>query len=258
MESTLAAQFKDLRGDVGHDQGYGRGPDFGDPEWDRRQLANITRFVKGGMRRFYNCGYDWSFLRPVATMTLPQGEVVVPLPDDYARPEGQIAVSTTGAINYTVLDFGGIGAVYQSAAVMPDTTGRPEMVCEEPLKGTTILNSSRRQLRFWPIADQDYILKFQYHLNPNYLTGDLPYAYGGPQHAETLLEACLAVGELINDDGNGPHNQAFTQLLEVSKVIDGKSKPQHLGYNGNGRAMLWTRRNIWSGQRITINGVEYD
>ena len=51
---------------------------------------------------------------------------------------------------------------------------------------------------------------------PDYLSTPFPYAYGGAEHAETILESCLAVAELRLDDMAGPHNQQFMARLAAS------------------------------------------
>lgn len=258
MESTLAAAYADLTGDVGHFLGYGRGSDNGDTAWTTAQAADVARAVKGGMRKFYFCDYDWSFLRPMATLTLVDGTVTVTLPDDFGGIEGKVIVSSSGdSIGYT-LDVGGIGAVYHAATLDPDAVGQPELMCVEPLKGTTHLAGQRSQLRFFPTPDQDYTIQATYYLNPNYLTGSLPYAYGGPQHAETLLEACLSVAELIKDDTVGIHAFEFDKRLQISKDIDRRNKPQHMGYNldRSDCRQGMTRGSVYQ-PVVTFNGVEY-
>lgn len=261
-ESSLTAAFRDLQADVGDFLGYGRGADFSDPAWTTRQQADITRSVKGGLRLFYYCGYDWSFLRPVATFTLDSGASVLPLPDDLGGVEGQIVLSSPSNTSWYPISFVPVGAVTQKQAELPNTTGRPVMACQESLKGTTGDASNRFQLRFWPAADQDYTLKFQYYVHPDYLSGAFPYAYGGPQHAECLLEACLAVAERVKDDvdprgGASPHQVAFERLLSISKDIDRRNKPQTFGYNADRSDKLhretWRH---WNGQSVvTVDGV---
>lgn len=262
MEPSLNAQFKDLQAEVGDFLGYGRGADFAETAWATRQQADITRAVQGGLRMFYYCGYDWSFLRPVTTLTLASGSVVLALPGDVGGIEGQLVISTPQSTSWWPLDLAPIGVVSQKAAELPNTTGRPQLVAIEAIKGTSLTESSRSQLRFWPTADQAYTLKVQYYVHPDYLSGSFPYAYGGPQHAEALLTACLASAERVKDNadpraGNSANQVAFVQLLKQSQAVDRRNKPQSFGYNAD--TSDWRHRPMWrhrDGQQpVTVNGV---
>ncbi len=261
-ESTLNAMYKDLQADVGFFLGFGRGPDFDDPIWDSKQSASIERSVKGGLRNWYFCGHDWSFLQPVSTLTLLSGSRTLQLPDDCGGVEGQITFSTpTNNAWWRPIDFGGIGRVYQAYQQYPTRTGWPELCCVEALKGTTINRSNRMTLHFWPEADQDYVIQFRYYVSPDYLSGSFPYAYGGPQHAETLLESCLAVAEKLLDDAATVHAAEFAARLQVSMELDRRNKPQTLGYNRDESDLLhgrrWGGRDPWLEQRVTYDGAVY-
>lgn len=258
MEPSLAIAFAELTGSIGFDLGFGRGADNDDTTWAPEQQAIVTAATKGGMREFYFCGYDWSFLHPVATLTLLSGESTVNLPADFGGPEGKLVVSLAGGARVCVMDFGQVGRVLVQQVAQPDTTGVPQVVCEEPIKTTSKLKGQRHRLRVWPVADQDYTLTFAYYINPNYLSGQFPYAYGGPQHAETLLAACLAYNEQVLDNvKDGPHKARFEERLVKSRAIDARQKPQHLGYNrdhSDGRDVFWDSRHRWP-EVVTFDGV---
>jgi hypothetical protein len=258
-ESSLNVAFKDLRGDVGQHLGYGRGEDFDQTAWTEKQTTNIDRCVKGGMRRFYFCGHNWSFLRPCVTMTLTDGTATIQLPDDFASPEGVAIVSTSSGTLACRLKFGGIGVINDRFARDPDSTGQPLYLATEPLKGTTKTRSNRQQLKVFPTPDQDYSIQFKYNLLPNFLSGSEPYAYGGAEHAETLLSACKATAEIdFNDIVNGTHSQEFQRLLAASIMLDNRAKPQHFGYNGDRSDGMYypDRRDFES--VVTFEGVEYE
>lgn len=212
--------------------GWGRGarsPNT-DTAFTTPQQQAVDRCIKGGLRKFYFSGVNWSFLQPVASLSLASAANTAALPADFGGGEGRITVTQASGVLWGPLEFGSIGDVYQAESAFPATTGRPQMACVEAIKGTALAASSRSQLRVWPLADQAYTLKFRYYVNPDYLTGLLPYAYGGPEHAQTLLEACLAEAELILDDAATVHAQAFQQSLASSKDVDRRKKPENLGY----------------------------
>ncbi len=138
----------------------------------------------------------------------------------------------------------------------PSTTGRPLFACIEPIKGTTGTHGQRFQLRVAPTADQSYTLQFQYHISPHYLTGSMPYAYGGPEHSETLLESCLAVAEKILDNKADLHATEFQRMLKVSQDLDRRKKPQTQGYNGDrSDDMSWQARTPWRREIVTVGGL---
>lgn len=257
-EPSLSAAFTTLKSDVGDWLGYGRDED----DWDGEQAEDVEHAIKGGMRKLYYCGYDWSFLRPVASLTLLQGHSTVECPDDFGQPSGRIVVSVSGATFSGELDFGPIGDVYSKFALAPDTTGAPICACVEPIKGTSLTDSQRWRVYVYPAADQDYTLQFPMTINPDYLSGAKPYAYGGPQHAETLLAACRATAELdFNNVAQGPQFVEFMRLLQASKDIDGRQKPTVLGYNRDmstrRRGRYWDRRDLYGLTNVTFNGTSY-
>jgi hypothetical protein len=265
LESTLSLAYADLLGEVGLFLGYGRGAAFGDPPWSTPMQNAIESCVRSGLRQFYfptavegGSPYDWSFLKPVATLSLAATKTTLPLPDDYGSFEGQITISTPAGNQYWPVNLVGIGQVYAAQARKPTTTGRPEICCEEPVKGTSPTQGQRFQLRFWPAADTAYTLQFQYYLLPEALSGSSPFTYGGMAHAETILESCLAIAEQRLDDSSTVHSMKFQERLLASIGVDRRSKPQTLGYNRDQSDCFNRGRNRVYGQNgITYKGVQY-
>jgi hypothetical protein len=263
MESTLGVQLEDLQKAVGFFLGYGTNS----AKWNAKQTEGIAESVKSGVRQFYyppklegdQTAYDWSFLKPVSVMTLAVGEKLQRLPDDYGGLEGQVTLSSDAEINWWPLNVCGVASVYAKESVSPTTTGRPCMVCVEPLKDTTSRRGQRFQLHFWPTTDTEYTVKFQYYLNPDALDGTRPFCYGGAQHAETIQASCIAAAELYRDDARRERWQYFMERLAASVHIDRRNKPQNLGYNRDQSDMRnrWDGRRWIDGQSITVNGVTY-
>jgi len=256
-ESTLQAAFRDLTGEVGEYLGYGRGADNGDKAWTNKQALSVERCVKGGLRRFYNCNYDWSFLKPVADLTLDLGKFNVPLPDDYGGLEGLIYLYVSDT-QYCPIQVVPIGDILKARTQFASSSGPPEMACIQPVKGTSVTDGQRYLLQVWPTAEQEYTLRFQYYLNPDYLSGAKPYAYGGAQHAETLLAACVATAAVIYDDEIQQREAYFQSRLKESVSIDRRNKPQAIGYNGDRSDQM--ERTFWRNFRhdavATINGID--
>lgn len=236
-------KYSDLLGEVGFFLGFGRGAGFGDQAWTSRQQTTLDYVVKGGLRQFYypppvageRTGYDWSFLKPTVDFTLQQGHREVQLPDDYGGLEGQVTVVATAQTTQPwYIEWENEGRVRQRYSTVPSMIGAPMFVAEQWSKtGPTALGSQKAHLLFFPQADQDYQLQLPYYVNPNYITTQAPYCYGGAQHSETILESCLAIAEQRLDDMSGVHGAKFNERLAASIAMDRKSKPLRLGYNAD-------------------------
>lgn len=203
-------------------------------------------------------GYDWSFLHPTASVTLVAGQSTLPLPDDFGGIEGRISVTFGGQGCFAPVDEIGEGLVRQAYSENPAATGRPMGVSVQQLKGTTVNSGQRSQLYVFPNPDSPYVLSFQYYLLPDATDGTRPYAYGGANHTETILESCLSIAEERLDDMQGVHHSKWLERLMASIVADRKMKPQKIGYNRDRSDQIrnWPRTNHGFAP-ITINGTLY-
>jgi len=260
-ESTLSLQYTDLAGEVGFLLGYGRGAELGDPAWTPQQQTAIDSCVKSGLRNFYvpTEGYDWSFMRPTITLDFPLNAQTVTLPDDFGGIEGQITLKSTSSQVSWPIPVMGEGLVRERYSMLPAATGRPQFAALVPLRATTATAGQRQQLFFFPAADQGYTIQFSYYVLPDYLNKAFPYAMGGMQHIETILESCLAVAERrLDNQDDGPHARDFRMRMAASIAYDRKLKPQKLGYNGDKSDMtrLHKQDQHWL-NLITVHGVQY-
>lgn len=262
MESSLSLKYTDIAGEVGLFLGYGRGSDHGDTAWTSQQRAAIDSCVRSGLRQFYfpppldqgGVSYDWSFLKPTTTLTLPSGQDWVDLPDDFGGIEGRL--NLTSGTGFYPVQIVGEGSIRQRHAERDGATGRPEYAAVRPKKGTDKQKGQRFQLYFFPGADDDHEVSLTYYILADCLSGDRPYAYGGMMHAETILESCLAIAEQRLDDAASVHSMKFQERLAASISQDRKFKPQLLGYNGD-HSDGWTRnRRFWTDPLITFDGVD--
>ncbi len=266
-ESSLAIVWQEHCSRVGSYMGWGRGVNYADPPWSVQQQFEIDGIVASGLRNFYfpapldgdSSVYEFSFLKPTATVVLPNGASTIPLPDDFGGFEGDLTIATTPNTVWFPIKLTNEGSVRVKYSALPTATGRPIMAALQPLKGTTYTQGQRWQLIIWPLADQNYTLAFQYWILPDYLGVPFPFAYGGAQHSETILESCLAVAESRLDDTSSVHQMAFKQRLAASIGQDRKNKPQSYGYNGDRSDCHGHRRNWrdFQGGRYTYNGVAY-
>lgn len=239
-EPTLSIQFSELQARVGSFMGWGRGAAYNDPAFTNDQQFQIDGIVGSGLRNFYYpssvdgqpSSYDWSFLHPTATALLPVAAQTVTLPDDFGGFEDKInLLTTTATAQPWDIQWRNEGLIRQMYAETPQMSGPPMYACQTPLKGTTGTQGQRWILLIFPAADQIYTLQFQYWINPDYLSGAFPFAYGGTQHSETILESCLAVAEVRLDDAMSVHTAKFKERLQASISVDRRNKPQKIGYN---------------------------
>ncbi len=261
MESTLTLKKADYESEVGDFMGWGRGELFGETAWSDADQSRIERDVASGLRRFYFCGYDWSFLKPLATLTLLDGFNTITMPDDFGGVEGVIYLTDSAGGYWMPMEFDNPGRVLQLYSGNEDNSGRPICASLRPVKNIPTGKTQRQELFVYPIADADYTFKFTYYIIPDYLTDARnPYAYGGAEHHETILEACLAVAEERRDNAKGVHNMSFERLIRVSMDLDRRKKQQRGGYNrdeSDCHERVLDLRGLGNAT-LTYNGITYD
>lgn len=262
-EPTLALKLKDLQAKLGVFAGWGRGSLFSETAWTTQQQAIIDDATQSGLRCFYypEVVHDWTFLHPTATIILAEGETLVSLPDDYAGLDSDLTLVTTSATTIPLrIRWKDEGVVRKAFSLAPTVTGPPQMVTVRPIKGTTINKGQRFELLFFPEADDDYTMQFQYTLNPDYITTTLPYALGGAQHTETVLESCLAAMENRLDDAMTVHTIRFKERMAASIAMDKKNRPLQLGYNydRSDETHGGYYNPHWFGPPSTYNGADWD
>ncbi len=266
-ESTLTIRWQLLQARAGSFLGWGAGPVYGSNTWTTDQQFNLDGIVASGLRKFYfpepqqgsGVVYDWSFLKPTAIFALNENQSIVNLPDDYGGVEGTVSVvTTTQASNPWRIEWRNIGVIRRMQQALPVMTGPPQYISQDAIRGTNPTQGQRFQWIVFPIADQDYSLEATYYVNPDYLTQDTPFALGGSQHSETILEAVLSAAEQFLDDQRGIHTLAFENRLAASIGMDRKNKPQKLGLNRDRSDDQWeTWNNHYWAPPCTYDGQSF-
>lgn len=229
-EPTLSTTYRDLKAEVGHFLGYGRGSEYyGDVAWSDAQLANITRCIEGGLRRVYHHDHSWSFMRATAQLTLESGSDKMWLPDDWGGKEGKLFVVAGDESSYAELRLTGVGAVLARRSQFPDRTGKPQAACEETESEAHATHGQRRFIRVWPTADQAYTCRITYYVNASMPTSARPYVYGGSQHTNLYLCAVRAEAELILDGAPGEMEKAYQTALVQAIKVDARNKAEFVG-----------------------------
>lgn len=232
MDSTLRTNFTQLQSNLGHWLGFGRGALYSEPAWDAYTQRSLDQYTEMGTARVYQAYKYWSFLCPVASLTLLSGTSTLELPLDWSGHNGDcLCVPTTGNSRQRVLYFTNSGAVRAAAAAYPSMTGIPEMMCEEPLRGTVIDSPQKNQLRWYPLADQNYTCQVAYYLVPAATEGKLPYLYGGAELSNLFLLSCMEMAGVLAYGTVGNVGMSYQKELATQIQNDQRHKPTDLGLN---------------------------
>lgn len=262
MESNLNLRKIDIEAEIGVFMGWGRGTEFSETAWDASQTAFIDRAVKSGLRRVYfpalpdGRTYEWSWRRPIASLTLASGATTVDLPDDFGGLEGQIIVSTSST-SYPPVDVYNPEKVAQLHAD-DSTTGYPKVASIQYSRKLALNEGQRANLYVWPTADAAYTLQVGYYFQPNALDGSRPYAYGGVELTECILASCLAIAEQRGDDSLAVNAMDFQRLLVAAVHADKTKKQQVYGYNRDRSDMAHWGRRMTEDPQVLFNGLVWD
>ncbi len=224
MESTLALDRTALKLVVGIHAGFG--PDS--TLWDVNQLSRIVTAVNDGVSWVYFPGnYEWSFLKPVAEVTLASGATTVPLPADLNWLQGRVIPASAAGEAQFAIQVVDDQKILERQALSSTSTGRPMMAAVQALRGTDASHSGLSQLLVYPIADQAYTFQIKYSLLPDATTDQNSHVYGGAQHAQTFKAAVKAAYSAVYD---GPElvqmtMAEFQRTLLISIEQDRKRKP---------------------------------
>lgn len=231
---TSALQYSDIQSEVGFYLGWTRTSS----NWTSDQSATINAVIASGERQFYvppilpgeRHIHEWSFLKPVMTITTVSGQGDYGLPHDFGGIEGCLTYNANqGYRELRIIGEGEIRKFRQRTA----TSGYPRFAAVRPYRaeGTT---SQRYELMLWPEPDGAYDLTFKYNVLTDSMSSSRTYPFGEAVHGECLLESCLAVAEQRVNDQRGVHWEMFMQRLAASIFYDRQTNRQEFfGYNGD-------------------------
>ncbi len=263
MISTLALKKSDYQAEMGSYLGWGR------TEWadDEGKLAKIQMDTASALRKFYWPGHPWSFLKQTATLTLLEGATTVAIPEWYAGLDGGTEIIVLDSSENRIVKLMPVHwNTVQGKFGTGTNTGSPLFIAQRPIKNVPAGGTQRTEFYVWPEANADYTLVFPAFFTPDYLLDvKMPYALGGVEHHETILEMCLAAVELRRDNVRGIHSQEAEIQLKKSIAMDARKQPIKLGYNQDrSDGPDWDKWNRFNGHGwgdnaggVTIDGVRY-
>jgi len=194
-------------------------------------LTTCQDICQRGLRRFLypidiRTGdyWEWSFLSPVHTVNLLEGNWRYHLPEDFSSiitdptyseddnfkqmtktsPDNIMNLMASGEIDY---------APYYYCIVTSDYD-------------TEI--GEFEEIWFYPKPDSTYRIQFYYKSDPSKATNADEFLPGGVKSTEAILENCLAVAESQEDEVLGIHTQLAQKLTQDLIIIDSKKDADNM------------------------------
>ncbi len=217
---TLAVDYNKLRREVGRMLGYGRTT----ASWSSDQAEDVADILESGLRKFYfplmpagegQAFHRWSFLRPLATLDISSGTRAYDLPEDFA---GGLECFTFAAGSDLAKTYRAEEERVRSLHAKADLNGPPRYFAIRP-KAAADGVATRYEAIFYPVPDATYTLSYRYAIEPKSLDAANSAPLGGAVHGETIIEACLAAAEKLNDE-EGIHTKRFQECLAASIQMD--------------------------------------
>ena len=250
-ESPLSVGWGELSAEIGQYLGWSRTSS----NWSSDQTDQIEALVDAGLRQFYSAAtHGWSFMKLTGTITTVNGTESYDLADDFGSMDGYFTFpSDTG---YPPLEPGSQERIRGFKGSV-DLQGIPTVFSVEP-KSTTATDGQRWQATLYPTPSTAWVLTYRYNVLPAYrMRSSTPYPYGGQDHAETIIQSCLAMAEKRMNHERGFQNEEYQRLVQQSLMRDRLLAPGSLGYNGDNSDSV-PNGYIWDYTPNTYNGVTYD
>ena len=183
--------------------------------------------------------HKWSFLQPLYTTNLVSGKWKYQLPEDFSSiitdptykgdenfkkmekvsPEQIMNFRAAGVVNY---------APYYYSIV---STNHDTVVGDFD------------EIWFYPEPDSSYPIQFFYKADPLKPDNATDYLPGGVRSTEAIIESCLAVAEVQEDDTIGIHTQLATKFTQELIEIDSeRNNDVCLGNLYSDKSRLYTER----------------
>jgi hypothetical protein len=226
-----------LQRQVGQYAGYGTNPEI----WSHAQDRQVSSFIQDGLMRFITSAplpgdrvaWEWSFLRPVATLGTVADQDTYLLPDDFAMIQGLITFAPGDSVIYPPISIVSEEDIRNRRQRHTSYSGQPVVAAVTPKRNEGV-GIQRYNLDLWPTPDGEYTLSYRYRINPPSLSDSTKYPPGGVSHAQTILAACLAAVDIVFSK-NGGHEARYVERLAASVHLDRRvNAPEYLGRNGDG------------------------
>jgi len=196
-------------------------------DFENDSLADIHDCIRDGLNRVYTA-YDWSFFKPVKTISTVDGTSAYDLPTGYESIESEMHYALGEDTFYPPVRERSDSQIRRWQQ-RDDEEGRPLYFSVRTAEFDPEVGSGR-QLILYPTPDDEYTLYANMTLKPTMIDATNQYPVGGETLAVVITEACLAAAEHNLDDGEGIHEKQLLQLLPLAIMADQhKSSPMSLG-----------------------------
>jgi len=211
---SLEMDYDTLRREIGRFLGIGRSYSV----WTADQAQDVDDIIAAGLRAFYwppiPEAVGWSFLEDFGEVQFTPGKSLYALPEDFLGMLGSLTYTeNSGQRVIEEIPDSKMRALYSKG----NASGPPVYFSTRTIKGTYALV-------LYPNPDQQYTVQFPYSFRPGTISSSSPTPLGGPPHAETILESCLAAAEKTLDDTEQVHAKRFAERLVASLKYDKESK----------------------------------
>lgn len=192
--------------------------------WDPYQVGMVDEFIQSGLFQFYypplvpgqKIPYEWSFLKPEATIATANADFDYDLPSDFGGiAEDFVFTSGDGKKKPKRVSAEEIMALRGNGS----ETGTPEYVAVRP-KSSDGSAAQGFEVIVYPTPTEVETLRYRYVVEPPALTTANEYPLGTLAHAETIAASCLAAAETYWRGVMGPMRQYFLERLRASVMLD--------------------------------------
>lgn len=255
-ESTLSLTRTELLTALGRFMGWNRTT----ASWSASQVLDSEAILDKGLRQFYSppilpgeaTTHEWSWMKPIGSLTTVSGQLDYQLPDDFGGLCGDFTFGSDNSAA-TPLRLGSDERVRKLRQLQTEANTYPTWCAIVPM-----LSDGDEPQRFHLMLDHcggEYRLEYRYYCNPYRMTSSKPYPLGGQPHSETLRASVLAAAELELDDKKDVRWQDFIERLQASVAHDRRVNATNFGYNGDRSGGSYIPRD--RSQRVTFEGVSY-
>jgi hypothetical protein len=223
--------------------------------WDHEQEGKVDSFVQRGVMQFYfpppvsdgSAPHQWSFLAPLASLSLTSGTSLYDLPDDYSSPLGDFTFqSGENLLRVPLVPEAQIRHLNATAPL----SGPPKFAAirSKVLRGS----ETKHEALFYPTPAQAYTLDFRYTLIPPALSEANPWPLGGKQFAEAVLETCVGVAT-----GGMPDKKKLAAAIQMDQVAKQTASTYPIKAEAHG-SYQWLLREVGASLGLGYDRAQWD
>lgn len=228
-------------------------------------LTTCKNLVHRGIRQFlypldarYGSPHEWSFLKQPWSFTTVSGQWKYTVPIDFSDL----------LTDFTFDDDNALGSLRKVSGqqikkmrTRVTTSGWPHYFALVPQRYDVEIGTTY-QLWLYPTPSQAYLLSSFYRPDPIKLAATIDLVIGGIMVIEAVLESCLAVAEIQEEDNTSTHHQAEANRLTQTAIRfdSGKTDTQTIGnmHTSKMRRMgMFNPFNAWRAQEVDYEADVY-